>query len=126
MLPAADFYSLAPCRALDTRQPADGPALVSGVRQIFAVLGACGVPPTAKAIVLNVTAMQAAGAGYLKLHAGNASSPTSTVNFAANQTRSNNTIVRLSTNGDGTIAITPVLAGGGTVHVVLDVEGYFE
>ncbi len=126
LLPATDFHSLVLCRALDTRQPADGPALVSGVRQLFTVPGACGVPATAKAVVLNVTVTQATGGGYLKLHAGNASSPTSTVNFAANQTRSNNAAVRLSTNGDGTIAITPVLAGGGTVHVILDVEGYYE
>ena len=126
VLPGADFYTVALCRALDTREPADGPALVSGVRQLFTVPGACGIPETARAAALTVTAVQATGQGYLKLHAGNASSQSSSINFAANQNRSNNAIVRLSTNGDGTIAITPYVAGGGTVHVILDVAGYFE
>lgn len=126
VLPAQDFHSMTLCRALDTRQPVDGPALVSGTREYFTVPGACGVPVTAKAVLLNVTVVQPAGAGYLKLHAGNAGSPASSINFAAGQLRSNNTTVRLSTNGDGTIAITPFVAGGGTVHVILDVMGYFE
>lgn len=125
VLPAADFHSVTLCRALDTRQPVDGPALVSGTREHFTVPGACGIPATAKAVVLNVTVAQAAGAGYLKIHAGNAASPASTINFSAGQVRSNNAVVRLSTNGDGTIAITPLVIGGGTVHVILDVMGYF-
>lgn len=50
----------------------------------------------------------------------------SSLNFAAGQTRTNNGIVRLAPSGNGTLAVRPVLAGGGSVHVVIDVIGYFE
>lgn len=127
LLPAADFHTLAtPCRLLDTRTPQHGPALASGVRGVLPTHGGCGIPATAKALALNVTVTQAAGSGYLKIHPANTATPASTVNFLAGQTRSNNAIVRLSTRGDGTLALTPQVNGNGTVHVILDVVGWFE
>ncbi len=42
------------------------------------------------------------------------------------QTRANSAILQVAADGDGTIAIHPVVAGPGTVHVILDVSGYFE
>lgn len=122
---ASDFYTVAPCRLLNTQ--VSGPAPVSGQTSILDVHGACGVPVTATAVAVNVTVLQPAGPGRVSAHRGNVLAPgTSTINFAANQTLANNAIVPLATNGEGTLALTPFLVGGGAVHVIVDVSGYFE
>ena len=121
------FHTLPPCRLIDTREPGSGPALASGVTATLAVHGACGVPATAQAVALNVTITQPTGAGHLALHPGDVGAPdTSTINFSPGQTRSNNAIQRLALNGSGGLAVTPAVTGGGSVHVILDVVGYFE
>jgi Tol biopolymer transport system component len=128
-----DFFTIAPCRLIDTRQAGQGPALASGVPALLTVHGACGIPGIpgkARAIAINVTVLQAQGDGRLTLHPGNLSTPnTSTINFTAGQTLANNAILALASNGEGTLAITPVItggSGGGTVHVIVDVSGWFE
>jgi hypothetical protein len=126
-LPGADFFTLAPCRLLDTRLPEDGPALVSGSREILALAGACGIPATARAVVLNVTAVDPTGQGNLRLHPGDTGLPSaSTLNFRAGETRANLAILRLALDGEGTLAVSPSVAGGGSVHVIVDVTGWFE
>jgi hypothetical protein len=71
--------------------------------------------------------VQPSGDGFLTLHPGDIAAPTiSTVNFAAGQTRANNAVQRLALNGAGTVAVTPFVSGNGTVHVIVDVVGYFE
>jgi Tol biopolymer transport system component len=125
--PATDFYTIAPCRLLDTRTPQDGPALVSDTQEMLAVNGACGIPPTARALVVNITVVGATGQGNLKLHPGGLSAAeSSTINFAAGQTRANNAIVTLTPGVERGLAITPFVVGGGTVHVLVDVSGWFE
>jgi Tol biopolymer transport system component len=122
-----DFFTVAPCRLIDTRQAGQGPALVNGVPAVVDVHGVCGVPSTARAVAINVTVLQAQGAGRLTLHPGNLSTPnTSTINFQPGQTLANNAILALASNGEGTLGITPVVTGGGTVHVIVDVSGWFE
>jgi hypothetical protein len=126
-LPGADFFTLTPCRLLDTRRPEDGPALASGSREILALAGACGIPATARAVVLNVTAVDPTGQGNLRLHPGDTGLPAaSTLNFRAGETRANLAILRLALDGEGTLAVSPSVAGGGTVHVIVDVTGWFE
>ena len=48
---------------------------------------------------------------------------TSTLNFGANMTRSNNALVMMSS--DGRIKLRPFVGASGTTHVVVDVVGYF-
>src|SRR5205823_1452082 len=63
------FYVLAPCRVVDTRNPAGpfgGPAL-SGSRDFNISAGSCAVPATAKAYSLNATVVPAGFLGYLTL-----------------------------------------------------------
>jgi hypothetical protein len=55
--------------------------------------------------------------------AGSGRPSTSTVNFHAGQTRANNGVVMLGANGN--VALFPSQSSG-TVHVVIDVTGYFE
>lgn len=126
MAPAAsDFYTIEPCRLVST--PQTGPAPVSGQTALLDVHGACGVPATATAVALNVTVLQSTGAGRLSVYPGNILAPgTSTINFKANQTLANNAVLPLATNGDGTLGLTPFVTGGGTVHVIVDLSGYFE
>ena len=49
---------------------------------------------------------------------------TSNINFSVGQTRANNAVVLLATNGAGSLATLNGAAG--TVHFILDVNGYFQ
>jgi hypothetical protein len=62
--------------------------------------------------------------GHLRLFpAGGAEPLASALNYTAGLTRANNAIVGLG--GAGEIAVR-VGQGSGTVHVIVDVNGYFE
>jgi Tol biopolymer transport system component len=127
VLPGRDFFTVTPCRILDTRQAGQSPALSSGLRRIVLAAGTCGIPATARAIAVNLTVVQPSAAGYLTLHAGDiAPEMTSALNFNTGQTLANNAIVPLAFDGTGTLAVTPLVGGNGTVHLILDVSGYFE
>lgn len=126
--PSTRFRTLAPCRLLDTRSaagPLGGPALSSGAGRSFAVSGKCGVPATAACLAVNLTAVGAAGAGFLKAFpSGRAEPPTSALNFAAGATRANNAVLCL---GAGTaFTLLPSVQGGGAVDALVDVSGWFE
>jgi glucose/arabinose dehydrogenase len=118
------YYTTTPCRIADTRT---GSPLSSGVERPFPLVGgACGVPATASALALNVTVTGATGSGYLTLFPGNLTAPlASTVNFFAGQTRANNAVTALSTDGLGQVKAIAGMTGG-TVHLIIDVAGYFE
>jgi hypothetical protein len=117
-----DFYTLAPCRVLDTRQAAP---LASKVATVVAVSGACGVPRTAKVVSGNLTVVAPTGAGNVIVFPGDAPTPlASTINFAVGQTKANNLLVGLSGDGAGTLGLR--FSGEGVVHVILDLNGYFE
>jgi hypothetical protein len=130
--PALDFFSLAPCRILDTRLPSNqpppgahgGPALLPGERVLVAA-GRCGIPATARAISVNITAVNPGALGNLRLFPGDGVAPNaSALNFVAGGTRGNNALVMLASSGSGTFAIRNTSSAG--VGVVIDVNGYFE
>jgi PKD repeat protein len=124
---AQGFFSLTPCRLLDTRNPngpRGGPALSAGGTRNFTLTGVCNVPTTAKALAVNVTVTGPTAAGNLRLFAADQLQPlTSNLNFSVGQTRAANAIVRLGAAGDLSIFDG---AASGTAHVILDVAGYFE
>jgi uncharacterized repeat protein (TIGR01451 family) len=126
--PGLSFHTLSPCRLVDTRLPAGprgGPALPAPGVRVFPLAGACGVPASAKALSVNVTVTEGSAAGHLFVYAGGPppSIVSSTGNWAAGQTRANNAIV--SMNRDGELSVFAFQASG-TVHFILDVNGYFE
>ena len=125
--PAVDFFTVEPCRALDSRQaagPFGGTPLAAQQERLLTVGGVCGIPPAARAVSLNITATEATAVGHIRLYPGGAVRPgVSTLNFAAGQTRANNAIVQLGALGD--LALFSGQATG-SVHVVVDVNGYFE
>lgn len=118
-----DYFTVPPCRLIDTRG-AEGPALSSGVPRDFEVAGLCGIPTSARAVSVNTTAVRPSVRGHLTLSPGGCSSITSTVNFVADVNRANGTILPLA--DDGTLTATAFLSAPGTVHLVLDVAGYFQ
>jgi len=121
------FHTLSPCRVADTRNatgPYGGPALAANSVRTFVIIGQCSVPPSARAISLNVTVTQPGAQGDLRLYPGGTQLPgTSTINFNAGQTRANNALLPLGSAGD--LSVRAVMSSG-TVHLILDVNGYME
>jgi hypothetical protein len=125
---AASFFTLTPCRIVDTRgfgAPIQGGAMAAGAQRTWTLTGVCGVPASAKAVSANVTITSAVSTGLLAFYPGNAFPlGTSTLNYGAGQTRANNSMLELATNGAGSVGVAN--AAPGSVHVILDVNGYFE
>jgi hypothetical protein len=127
-VPAAlNFYTLTPCRVVDTRGTAGalgGPALTPGPGRTFAVAGTCLIPATAKALSVNVTVTGSTASGHLRMYPVGAALPTaSAINYTTGQTRANNAIVPL---GAGSDLVVACFQGSGKVDFILDVNGYFE
>jgi hypothetical protein len=118
-----DFYTVSPCRVVDTRQSALGPVPAGGTRR-FTLAGPCGVPANALAVVVNVTVTEPTMRGNLRFYpAGQPSPPTSTLNYAAAQNRANNAILALGSGGALDVLCSQA---SGTVHVIIDVSGYYQ
>jgi hypothetical protein len=130
--PAVSFTlrTLFPCRILDTRTAtgpsAGAPALASFEARVVAAAGRCGVPASAKALSVNVTAIGGAAAGFVGVYAADFTQvlPVGiTVNFRAGQTRGVNGILVLAGDGSGFKAHN---ASGAATNVLVDVNGWFE
>ena len=90
----------------------------------FAIRGNCDVPTTAKAVSLNVTIASPSQASFLVLWPSGTTQPSvSSINFAPTDgSLANGVIVGLSTATQD----LSVNNNYGTVHVILDVNGYFQ
>lgn len=120
------YYTVPPCRVADTRSaagPLGGPALAAGADRTFKVRDACGIPPTAKAITVNLTVTDATDAGDIRLFPAGGCTVASSLNYSAGRTRANNATTALDTNGELTVRSAQA---GGTVHFILDVTGYHQ
>jgi hypothetical protein len=120
------FFTLAPCRLIDTRNATGargGPALRANAVRTFTLAGVCGVPANAKALALNVTTTSPTATGNLRMYAAGVALPlASVINYAPGKTRANNLTVNVSASGEITIRCDQ---GAGTVHLILDVAGYY-
>lgn len=128
------YYAVTPCRVVDTRRATGtdgGPALTANASRNFQVQGLCGVPVGAAAVTLNVTIVSpslSTTGGFATLYpSGGAIPGVSTINFTnATSALANGAIVPLSTNADDIgVFFNAYNSGTGTVHIVLDVTGYF-
>jgi hypothetical protein len=119
--PATDFFTLTPCRRVDTRS---GSPLTCGSSTTFTITGgSCGVPSGATAVAANVTVVGPTSQGNVNVFPAGASPPqTAIVNYAAGATRGNNAIIPL--NGSGQVAAR--CSPSGSTHVIIDVNGYFQ
>jgi hypothetical protein len=125
---APNFFTVAPCRMVDTRNaagPFGGPALASGGLRDFVLRGLCGIPAGAKALSLNVTVVSPTGAGFVRFSPSCQMPLSSTINFSTGQTRANNATLLLG-NSDGILTANASVLGNGTVHLLVDVNGYFQ
>lgn len=108
---------------LDTRITAQ--PLLPGVARIVPFAGQCGVPPTARAVAVNVTVVGPTVAGSLILYPGDEGVPLSTsLSFGTGQLRSNNALLKVSADGNAALGAVASLVGAGQVHLVVDVSGY--
>jgi hypothetical protein len=95
------------------------------VRQFTIKGGTCAIPADARAVALNVTVTQASASTWLALYPSGIAWPgVSTINFSPNQwALANGAIVPLA---EGTYNDISALVSQGTVHMILDVTGYFK
>lgn len=122
--PALQFIPVPPCRLADTRNPKGpfgGPRLSGGTSRDFAApAGGCGIPATAAAYSLNVTAVPSGSLNYLTVWPTGQSQPTvSTLNSADGRVKANAAIVPAGAGGAVSVFATD------TTDVILDVNGYF-
>ena len=122
-----DYFTVNPCRVVDTRggAPIGGPVLQGQQTRTFAVTGNGGVPSTARAVSINVAVTQPSPGGNVRLFPAGQAVPTiSSINYGAGQTRGNNAIISLSASG--AMAAFVGQPADTTVHLIIDVNGYFE
>jgi serine protease len=120
----AGYRALAGARALDTRSSSKIPA--GGVAVVQVGGPVTGVPASATAAALNVTAVEAEGEGYLTTWPASASGDciaalrpdTSTVNYVRDDVRATGSIIGLG--GGGRICVYTSAAA----HLLVDVSGY--
>ena len=121
---ALAFYPITPCRFADTRNangPLGGPSIAGGTSRSFPVQSSsCGLPATAHAYSINVTAVPHGLLNYLTLWpSGEAQPVVSTLNAPLGTATANAAIVPAGSDGDISVYVT------NSSDVVLDVNGYF-
>lgn len=123
---AMRFYTIPPCRLMDTRQEggkqgAWGPPVLMGgtSRTVPVVEGGCGVPASAKAYLMNITVVPVGALAYLTIWPAGLPTPlASTLNSFEGRVVANAAVVPAGTGGAVQIYVT------NTTHVVVDVNGY--
>lgn len=124
------FYPLTPCRLIDTRQPAQAPAMTAGDTRSFKIRGTCGLPTDAKAAALNVTIATPTKKGHIRAFPSDVALPNiSTLNFAGGENAvANGAIIPMPTDVASAtdMSIYLYMVEPGTGHMVVDVTGYFK
>lgn len=126
------YYALSPCRVLDTRDSSptmnQGGVVNVAVNRSFTVQGRCGVPTGAKAVTINLTITQPTQTGFVSIYpAGPLPNPmVSVINFNAGEPAlANGAIVPLAATTPDFGLIYGSSSGPYTIHVIIDVTGYF-
>jgi hypothetical protein len=121
-----NFYTLTPCRLVDTRNPNGtfgGPTMGPGTTRTFPLSqGSCGLPavPGAQAYSLNMTVVPQGVLGYLSTWPAGATQPVvSTLNALKGQIVANAAIVPAGGTGSIDVYVT------NTTDVIIDTNGYF-
>jgi hypothetical protein len=127
------YYTLTPCRVFDTRTaggPTSGVPLSDSSTTTFVVQGICEIPLGAKAITVNITAVSPTGQGHFRVFPSGLPLPlVSTLNFPSGSgALGNGAIIPLADQGvePEDMSVFTRVVGSGTVHMVLDVTGYFQ
>jgi hypothetical protein len=116
------FVPVTPCRIYDSRTA--GLPLGAGEVRRLTLSGQCGVPPAARAVAMNVTAVGVSGDGSLSVApGGSAGAAAGGPSWSGGQVRAASTIVGVDATGAVDVSCQAV---SGAAHVVIDVAGYFE
>jgi FtsP/CotA-like multicopper oxidase with cupredoxin domain len=121
---ALAFYPVTPCRVADTRGATGalgGPFMPANSSRAFRVLSSnCGLPPTAQAYSLNVTAVPHTILDYVTAWpTGQAQPVVSTLNATTGAVTANAAIVPAASNGEISLFVS------NDADIVLDINGYF-
>ena len=119
------FVPATPCRLVDTRRtlgPFGGPAINGGTSRDFVIPDnlSCGIPATAAAYSLNLTAVPHGGLGYVTIWPTGEDQPlVSTLNSLDGRNKANAAIVPAGASGSVRIYAS------NTTDIILDIDGYF-
>jgi hypothetical protein len=124
------FFPLTPCRAFDTRNPpgpSGGPKLGANTERCFPIRGACGVPSTAVAVVINLTSSASTDFGNLRAYPSGTPAPLASVlNFLGDGVAiANGSIIPIGNDGRICLRVDMPPGSLGQVHAIGDVSGYF-
>jgi PKD domain/Right handed beta helix region len=120
-----DFTPITPTRLLNTADNLGGSEkqLVDDGSLVLKVAGVDGIPADVTAVDLNLTALDAAGGGYIQANTGTGNG-TSTLNYGRNQYYSNSVIAQVSPAG--TVTLENFANSKTTVlNLIADATGYF-
>lgn len=125
----ASYTAVVPTRALDTRIPlgvATAAPLAAGRTIELSTAGVAHAPQGATAVVLNLTVTGGSRAGYLTVWPSGEERPNaSSINFASGQTVANLVIAKIGADGRVSIWNSNDASSIGSVHVLVDVVGWF-
>ncbi len=119
----AGLVAIAPARLLDTRNAIGASRNVVGPESeiALAVAGVGGVAPTARAVVLNVTATDATTDTFVTVYPDGVARPeASSLNVSAGGAIANLVVAKLGDNGH-----VRLFNGAGSLNLIADVTGYF-
>ena len=131
------YYALNPCRIVDTRLAFGaytGPIIGQGAAMNFHAKdaleiqnqggkpGGCNVPPTATALVINITSVNQSGNGHLRAFPFGAPTPLASILNFTDTAIANSTILPVCT---GTCGADFSIYTSNSTQVVVDVMGYF-
>lgn len=117
----------APTRVVDTRDlyrtemnlGTNGSMLSAGALKTVTLAGQRGIPATARALSVNITAVQPTAAGYLTVWECGTQPPTRTISYSAGKVIPLGMEVKLSAGGE------LCMRASTRTHVVVDVTGYW-
>ena len=122
--PQGAFHPVVPQRVADTR--VSGLPLAGNEQRTFSYPIAPQSDGHETALLLNVTVVSPQTSGYLAVPPSNASPTTSILNFTPGHTVSNAVIVPARSLGPNTAAFALINASAGSVHVVVDLVGWYD
>ncbi|WP_218184637.1 S8 family peptidase [Nigerium massiliense] len=116
---AGTYQSLVPARAFDSRT---GTKLAPNESRAVQITGRSGVPSAVGAVVVNLTVTQPTRAGHLTAYPSGTPAPSSSnVNFGSGETRANQAVVKVGSDG----RISLLNSSAGSTHAIVDIAGYY-
>ncbi|MFZ9426225.1 MAG: hypothetical protein ACO29A_02400 [Ilumatobacteraceae bacterium] len=116
---------LNPTRVLDTRNGIGGAAganrFAAGDDRAIMIRGVAGVPANAQSVIVNITAVEPSGSGYVTAYPSGTSLPdASNLNLIRGQDRPNLAVVKIGADGAIRLSVSET-----STHLLVDVQGYY-